>query len=78
MLLSPTDAAVKSRAAGLLVRRRADLRISQDQRSWPRHASQAAPEPPTGGLVPTVQGKSPWDDLFGSRVLRNYNACEDA
>src|ERR1700730_2274742 len=37
--------------------RRADLRISKDQRSGPRQASHADPETPAGGLVTTVPGK---------------------
>jgi hypothetical protein len=46
--------------------RRADLRISEDQRSGPRQGSHADPEPPDG-LVTTARGK--WsDDRGGSRV----------
>ena len=48
--------------------RRADLRISKDQRSGPRQASHADPEPPVGGLVTTARGKSSSDDRLGSRV----------
>jgi hypothetical protein len=37
--------------------RRAGLRISEDQRSWPRQVSHADPEPPTGRLVTTTLGR---------------------
>ena len=58
--------------------RRAGSRISEDPRSGPRQASHKDPEPPVGGLVTTVRGKSPSDDRFSSRVPPLYQRVRES
>ena len=58
--------------------RRADLRISKDQRSGPRQASHADPEPPIGGLVTTARGKAVVGRPVRFSGTAHVNACESA
>jgi hypothetical protein len=76
MPLSPTDGAKNVPAAGLKLRHLADLRISEDRPSWPRHASHA--EPPTGGLVTMTLRSHRRTTGSVFRCLDEHNAFEAA
>jgi hypothetical protein len=54
------------------------VRISGDQRSGPRQASHADPEPPVGGLMTTARGSRRRTTGSALGCLVHLNACEGA